>query len=379
MLLKLIIKILIFISQISDILTQTCNIDYDHDGWLDEWRLILITDHTNTYQLLRDNKVPICRQISLICRGQQTNVRCLTNQQFDRALPLVPPCPEARAVQSVMHTQRYSYCPHTLYEIGYEISYGEKDYFLETYKVCFDEKHLRPIFSINMAYPKGGDRPEDFRFEYDDIFGNNFYAFTRRNTFNRFKRLLGENQEYMDEHNVNHIINRGHLTPSADFALTNLKYSTFRLINAIPQFKTIDSGNWRNIEEWARHPSRTPAKICTGVLNCNLDSVLPTGLDCVLKLQNAQRRWVPMFLANQRKIPIPLWIYKIVNYKGMGKVFLVLNNIYHEGNVNHPNGCNVEECPSDLKLGYRAEKGFTFCCEYNHFIRTHVPLLKDLC
>ncbi|KAM7346487.1 uncharacterized protein ACRADG_006398 isoform 2-T2 [Cochliomyia hominivorax] len=320
MLLKFIIKILIFINSISNTLTQTCNLNYNANGWLNEWRLILFTDYNNQYKLLKGHTVPICREISLICGGEQIRVRCLTDQQFDRRLPMIPPCPEDRAVSSVLHPQTRSYCPYALYEIGYEFSFGGKCFFLETYKVCFDKKHLRPLFSINMAYPVGGNRPKDFAFKYDNIFKDDFNAFKRPNTYKRFVKLLGEDKHYMEEENLDHIINRGHLTPSADFTLINLKFSTFKMINVIPQFKTIDGGNWREIEEWARHPTRTPTKICTGVLNCDLDSKISWDIDCVLKLENDKGVMVPIFLADERKIPIPLWIYKIVNYKGMRKV-----------------------------------------------------------
>lgn len=177
-----------------------------------------------------------------------------------------------------------------------------------------------------------------------------------------------------------HIIDRGHLTPSADFTLVNLKRSTFTLINAIPQFKTIDNNNWRLIEEWVRARQRTPARVCTGVFDCNLDAERAAQLTCVVKLQDHRRRWVPIFLANNRRIPIPLWVYKIVRFRNNGIVFLTLNNIHHTGDVHVPeNICRPIICPEDLQLTQTIRNGRTFCCSYREFIDNNVPLLRNEC
>ncbi|KAM7347096.1 salivary protein Tsal2A-like [Cochliomyia hominivorax] len=375
--LKNFIKILIFLLLIKNIATQKCNLNYNDPGWLNDWRLLLVKDNNNEYQLFRSDSVPTNSEVYLKCNNEPrlTTARCLKNQRFNLNLPLSQKCDENDAVQFIRLKEKVSYCAYTLYKFGYKIRIEGKEHFFETYRVCFDEKYMRTVFTINKAYPVGGGRP-DFLFNPDDIFyGKYFYAFTQANIFKRFNTLLGKKQNYMDIKNSNHIINRGHLTPCADFTLTNLKRSTFQMVNAMPEFKTIDNGNWRLIEQWARHPTRTPSNICTGVLGQNLDK----SLDYVLTLKHSvTNKLTPIFLTDDRKIPIPLWIYKIVDYQGTKTVFLTLNNIYHKGAVQVPSDvCNEVKCP--LKLPRNVQMGYTFCCEYNHFITKNVPNLQSVC
>ncbi|XP_065364393.1 uncharacterized protein LOC135957545 [Calliphora vicina] len=372
-------KILFYLQLVT--LSLACNLKYSNKEWLDEWRLLVIQDANNQYQLLRDHNVDANQMIYMLCDGQPKLITatCNANQRFDKALPLAEKCPDRESIVPVRFAEKVSYCPYTLYKIGFNIVIDSRTQFLETYRVCFDQKHMRPVFTVSKAYPVGGGRPGFLQFNPDDIFyGRHFSAFSRKNTFERFNKSLGNTQTYMNPKNLDHIIDRGHLTPSADFTLTNLKRSTFNMINVIPQFKTIDNGNWRLIEEWTRHSTRTPGHICTGVLDCNLDATHASDLNCIVKLQDAKGKWVPMFLADNRKIPIPLWSYKIVKNKETSLVFLTLNNIYHKGEVQVPQDvCQQIECP--LALTQTIKEGRTFCCSYNEFINKNVPHLRGVC
>lgn len=222
-------------------------------------------------------------------------------------------------------------------------------------------------------------RPSFLKFNPDEIFyGPHFNAFNRGDTFIRFQKLLGYKQTYMDREKVAHIIDRGHMAPSGDFITTNLKRASFNMFNVMPQFNTIDNGNWRSIENWTRHPARAGGPICTGVLDCNLDSKIVSHLHCVLQLKGEDDKMVPMFLADNRKIPIPLWTYKILKKQSL--VFLTLNNIYHKGSVRVPvEFCNRIQCPKSVKLGTTVPDGITFCCSYNEFISKNVPHLRNVC
>lgn len=50
-------------------------------------------------------------------------------------------------------------------------------------------------------------------------------------------------------------LNHGHLAAKADFEFGAQQRSTFWLTNAPPQWKSINEGNWNNIEAAVRHSS----------------------------------------------------------------------------------------------------------------------------
>lgn len=370
-----IFKIISYATLLPLILATYCDPNLRNSQWLDDWKLLL----TNN-QLLRQPEVQADDQLFMVCNNNLPVIHTKCNiRSFDVSLPLPETCTETNSIKPIKIVQKSDYCQYTLYKIGYNIQVDSNIQFYETYRVCFDQEHMRPVFTINKAYPPDGGRPNFLQFNPDDIFyGNPFYAYTRSNTFQRFKQLLGNGQTYMSSSNLDQIIDRGHLTPSADFITTNLKRSTFTMINAVPQFKTINNGNWRLIEEWARHKSRTPANICNGVIDCNLNSNSVSDLNCILQLKGVNGQMVPMFLADTRKVPIPLWIYKIVKSNNARTVFLTYNNIYHEGDIKPPTDvCQQIECP--LYLEASVKDGRTFCCNYENFIDQVVPNLKEIC
>ncbi|XP_037812509.1 uncharacterized protein LOC119604120 [Lucilia sericata] len=381
-LLKKFIKILFYLNVIT--ISLSCNLNYHNGRWLNEWRLLLVQEGRNQYQLLRDHNVAENSNVFMLCNRDPRliTVNCDARNRFNQNVPLRDNCPEnfsIRPERIQVPAANAPHCPYILYRIGFNIQINQHRQFLETYQVCFDHRHLRTVFTINKAYPMAGVRPDFLKFRPDDFFyGDTFHAFDHKVTVKRFNKLLGSTQNKMIEGNLDHIIDRGHLTPSADFTLTNYKRSTFNMINVMPQFKTIDNGNWRRIEEWARDYTRTPADICTGVLDCNLDGVRPTDLNCVVKLQDIRGRWVPMFLQDTRKIPIPLWIYKIVRNRQQSVVFLTFNNIHHRGRVQPPpDVCQVIDCP--LTFTNTVQLGWTFCCDYNAFISRNIPHLRTVC
>lgn len=190
----------------------------------------------------------------------------------------------------------------------------------------------------------------------------------------------------MQRNNPDHIIDRGHLTANADFGTVNLQRSTFFMENVIPQFKTINNGNWLTIEKWARTISlpSTYSLVCSGVLDCNLDTEQTSDKNCVLQLKNVDNDLMtPIFLYDTKSIPIPLWMFKIVKrYEPHNdhSVFLAYNNIYERQpqSVQPPSDvCVQKQCP--LALRNTVKEGLTFCCDYATFIRKAVPQLNGKC
>lgn len=208
------------------------------------------------------------------------------------------------------------------------------------------------------------------QFDPDEIFTMNiFSAYNKRDIYAQFKRLLGKRQTFMPDNAGDTRIDRGHLTPVADYMTYPLIATTFKMVNVIPQFHTINEGNWKTMEEWARSPINTPAKVCSGAF------------PWVLQLPDSQGNMREMYL-RENLIPIPLWTYKIVlNRNGLRTVFLQYNNI-HDRQIppTIPNGiCLDASCPSNIHLSRSNYDGYTFCCNPDHFMENVVPNLRGYC
>ncbi|XP_017086421.2 uncharacterized protein LOC108118316 [Drosophila eugracilis] len=135
-----------------------------------------------------------------------------------------------------------------MYSIGHKID-GK---FLTLYDVCYDTTALRARFSQARIYPKKINlpRPLDKLFSPSPVMSP-FHAnsFFKGEIYDRFKKIYGERQNYVA--NGAEVINRGHLTASSDFLFEDQLSSTYKLVNVVPQFASINSGNWNIIESGA--------------------------------------------------------------------------------------------------------------------------------
>lgn len=130
-------------------------------------------------------------------------------------------------------------------------------------------------------------------------------SYMKRNIYDAFCSIFGNGQHYLPNSQAL-IINRGHLVASADFLFVDQMSSTFRYLNIVPQFKSINDGNWEKIERWIRSqvPS-SPFRIKTG------------GIDVLtLADQNGAKR--EAYLTGS-KVPVPMWTFKVVrDFNGNG-------------------------------------------------------------
>lgn len=208
------------------------------------------------------------------------------------------------------------------------------------------------------------------QFDPDEIFTMNiFAAYNKREIYARFNTLLGHKQRYMPNNAGDERFDRGHLTPVADYMMNSLIATTFKMINVIPQFHTINDGNWRIMEEWARNPINTPSKVCSGAF------------EWPLELPNSNGKLTAMYLKEPNLIPIPLYTYKIVlNRHGVRTVFLQFNNIHSQQTPpDCLEFCNQVPCPSTISLRNSNYYGYTFCCEPENFMKFGVPNLQGYC
>jgi len=72
-------------------------------------------------------------------------------------------------------------------------------------------------------------------------------AYMKSNIYFAFKCIYGDGQSYLPNPR-SLVINRGHLVASADFLFSDQMGSTFRYLNVVPQFKSINDGNWEKID-----------------------------------------------------------------------------------------------------------------------------------
>uniref|UniRef100_A0A1A9WCF5 DNA/RNA non-specific endonuclease/pyrophosphatase/phosphodiesterase domain-containing protein n=1 Tax=Glossina brevipalpis TaxID=37001 RepID=A0A1A9WCF5_9MUSC len=331
-----------------------------------EWRLILQQKANGRLGLLRENSIDDGSVLYMICNEKDVTQLLCTDGQFNIPLPL-PYC--SNPLRPKLQESHDFYCPYTAYCVGFEFSCDNDQYFVVTYRICFDHKHMRAVYTANKAYPYFMRRPDNILFNPDEMFTMNlFAAYNKRDIYARFRELLGSQQPFMTHNEQERRIDRGHLVPVADFITNNMMSSTFKMINVIPQFHSINSGNWNILEEWARNPINTPAKVCSGALSS------------VLKLPNSNDANVSMYLRNEL-IPIPLWTFKVVlNSQGVRTVFLQYNNIHDTTPPDIPNDtCLTVPCPPSLNLKDSNFYGYTVCCEQKHFMRKNLQNLEKYC
>jgi len=179
-------------------------------------------------------------------------------------------------------------------------------------------------------------------------------AYMKSNIYFAFKCIYGDGQSYLPNPR-SLVINRGHLVASADFLFADQMGSTFRYLNVVPQFKSINDGNWEKIERWVRSqiPGSSYFRIKSGGIG-------------ILTLPDARGFLQSAFLAGS-KIPVPEWTYKVVrDASGNGLyVFLTYNNTFRREMPPCLDICHPLNCP--LGLPNNPVEGFTFCCDPKHF------------
>ncbi|XP_064542822.1 uncharacterized protein LOC135431546 [Drosophila montana] len=312
-------------------------------------RIFTYRDASGALRLLRTERVPSGMRLYMYCSASDVlETQCQDNGQFTLALPMSCGTP----MRSTVVKSRDAACPQTLYIVGYSLE-GKQ---LELFRCCHDAQEGRVLYAESDVYYKSffAKRPW-VEFETDQIVTpQEAAAFMKRNTHDAFNCIFGDNQKYLPSPS-DLVINRGHLVASADFLFCDQMGSTFRYLNVVPQFKSINDGNWEKIERWLRSqvPAATPFRIRTG------------GID-VLTLQDQHGDERSAYLSGS-KLPVPLWIYKTVrDIDGNGiYVFLSYNNIFERNRPEVLHNCQTVACP--VSLPDNANDGFIFCCNPNNF------------
>ncbi|KAM8705466.1 hypothetical protein ACLKA7_009854 [Drosophila subpalustris] len=247
-----------------------------------------------------------------------------------------------------------------MYSIGIEI----ENEFHELYRACYDKENVRSHFSEATIYWKNihpglANRPI---FATDELITQAQAAsFDKRNIYKTFKAIYGTAQNYITNDNEV-VINRGHLTASSDMLFSDQMSSTFKLLNVVPQFRSINDGNWLQIEHWVGNniPQNSVVHVRTGAF----------GVLSLLDFKPNRSLKPAYLIPSKQQNPVPEWMYKIVRDANnhLLHVFLTYNNIYNPTKPPAPECCKTVGCP--LRLQDSHELGFTYCCDPENFVKS---------
>ena len=160
----------------------------------------------------------------------------------------------------------------------------------------------------------------------------------------------------MEQGGIQNIYSRGHLTPNADFVLNEMQDATFYYFNAIPQWSSINGGNWNAIEQAVRNLA---SKV-------NQDVQVQTG------------PWGLNGYLGNNTIPIPKYVWKLVVTNSKAIAFVITNfvddqSLEHLCPDDQDNLC--EEALWTFPHRTEAQKGLMYCCTYQS-IQKSIPWIK---
>ncbi|XP_077300676.1 salivary endonuclease-like [Arctopsyche grandis] len=168
-------------------------------------------------------------------------------------------------------------------------------------------------------------------------------------------------------------LNRGHLAAKSDFVFAPSQRATFTFINVAPQWGSFNSGNWQTLEKnLKKHISYS--KINTRIY---------TGTWDILKLKDGAGKLQNIYLSPTKKIPVPLWFYKVVHEPSTNRAtaYLGMNNPHLTLAEAKSMAFCTDVCNGNSQFSWLNWKpdnmglGFSICCDVNDFRKTvnHLP------
>ncbi|XP_055597672.1 uncharacterized protein LOC129747459 [Uranotaenia lowii] len=258
------------------------------------------------------------------------------------------------------------------YQLGFKTVFGNR--FITYFDACFHSdtqsllytKHIIPsgaqqtTVTVDNAVWKKGDLVPDF----DAIY-------KQADQKTRLTALLGSEEE-ANKYLIQDVqyLSKGHMTPKGDGVFRSWKRASFFYMNAVPQWKTVNEGNWNEVEKLSRWIS--------AVLKEDLDSYQGSGVE-VMTLPDKDKKQQPLSLAD-KVAQVPLWHWKIIKSTKLdaGIAFVTLNNPFVAKLDDLRPPCLKNIC---TKTGWaKAEftnftQGYTQCCDPNEILRfvPHAP------
>jgi DNA/RNA endonuclease G (NUC1) len=240
----------------------------------------------------------------------------------------------------------------TSMSIGFQLT--DSRGFINLIDVCYNRKKGSSIYTGHVIQGrtiknamKSSTRPSGFK--STEVPSNIAAAtsFTKANQLKRFTDIFGSRDKAEEFLNKTYLA-RGHLTPDGDMIFVSWQWSTYYYINVVPQWQSINNGNWKHIESAVR----------TKAGQLKSDCYVYTGGHDDLKLNNKKISLEPDGLQ------VPKWSWKIVknSASNSGIAFATLNNPFATSANNLCRDiCN--ESGWDWKDRKNYSKGYTICCK----------------
>jgi DNA/RNA endonuclease G (NUC1) len=232
--------------------------------------------------------------------------------------------------------------------------------FVNLFDVCYNKKKGSSIYARHVLQGraiknamKSSSRPSTFKTTEVPANIDASKSFTKANQIKRFEEIFGDHDkaaEYLDQT----YLARGHLAPDGDFLFVSWQFATYYYINTVPQWQSINNGNWKHVESVVR----------TKADKLKQDCLIYTGVFDVLKLNNKKISLEPDGL------DVPKYTWKVIRVpsEDSGIAFLTYNNPFASS---APNSLCKDICKDhgwDWKDRKTFSKGHTVCCEVKNLM-----------
>ncbi|XP_017782211.1 PREDICTED: uncharacterized protein LOC108566704 [Nicrophorus vespilloides] len=263
-------------------------------------------------------------------------------------------------------------------EAGFQL----EERFVRVIKICFDYVSQNAIYSefnltrtidgYQVAFPRP-DFTEDGFYDVGATNVNNLYTRnTQRKTINALLGLPPDSNKYVAA-SGNFYLARGHLTAKADFLYGSQQRVTFKYVNVMPQWQTLNGNNWNALE----------ADVRTFAADKGLDLIVYTGGHGVSTLPDAEtgeQTELYLYVDGKRNgIAVPRFFWKVIYEKSTkaGLAFVAVNNPYDldlEANTLCESVCDQADWLT--WKNDNVEKGYGYCCDVNE-LRKIIRTIPD--
>ena len=176
----------------------------------------------------------------------------------------------------------------------------------------------------------------------------------------------------------NYYLARGHLTPDGDFIDAASQDATYYFINVLPQWQSVNNGNWKALELAVRSLAADRAASFTTY----------TGGFDVLNLTDSKGQETAVHLArdddDNNILAVPKYLWKVVHdpLSATAIAFVAFNNPHMSGLKAGDVFCRdvCDRVPWVTWQRRRVSSGYTFCCTVRQLrqVVPYAPSLGDL-
>ncbi|KAI8041756.1 uncharacterized protein LOC128257934 [Drosophila gunungcola] len=261
-------------------------------------------------------------------------------------------------------------------QIGFDVAAG----YLTQVELCYDKqvqisRYARyELTPANVAYQRGVAQPGYLRGDFytgEDV--NVLYG--QSHQLAAFNTELGLDASKYFDSTKDLYLTRGQLAARLDFVHSSAQRATHFYVNAVPQWRSINIGNWLAVETSLRQ------FVADEALNVSVHA----GSFDVSTLPNSQGVQTPLYLnAETKQLPVPKILYRIVidQESRKGIVLIVVNNPHITLAETLQDYVICEDLGAQLDwLDWdktSLQEGYAYACSVESFIEVVKDLPTDL-